>query len=100
MGGTYISKDIYGRFITGFGLAFFATKDLENSLAIFVDCGFEYKVVIIEVQNPEILEKIKGNNRSVLMRTSYLSIIIPSFTLYSLSSPLRVDHNAVVNSFR
>jgi len=64
VGGTSIGEILYGRFTTGLGLAFFATKKLERSIVMYISCSFPYKIVVIEVSDSETLSELENKLKS------------------------------------
>jgi hypothetical protein len=57
IGGFSLGKRFYGRFLTKVGRGFFATRDINNAIAIFTK-NFPYKVVVVDVFDTEITRKL------------------------------------------
>jgi hypothetical protein len=63
LGGFSLGAIKYGTFVTGVGRGFFATKDLEKSIVIYLSSCTPYKIVVIEASDPETLETLKKSLR-------------------------------------
>jgi hypothetical protein len=49
----------YGIYITRVGRGFFVTNDLEKSVVIYLSGCLPYKIVVIEMPDPETVESLK-----------------------------------------
>jgi len=59
LGGVKLGSVIYGTFSTSIGRGFFATKDLERSVAIYTRGCTPYSVVVVEISDPMTLEAVE-----------------------------------------